>query len=146
MDQTHRLPRRWLGALSTDPPEPGAATPQARRCCTAMVASPQSECPIVRVRYCAAIVADLAACTLVSSVPKRNTCFAHGILHEPEGLMKLVHALQRPASELAREHLYLACAMIRGALCHLGVDCIVSADAAALPACDFTIVTKAQTA
>ena len=55
-------------------------------------------------------------------------------------------APQRPASELAREHLYLACAMIRGALCHLGVDCIVSADAAALPACDFTIVTKAQTA
>ncbi len=61
-------------------------------------------------------------------------------------LTRLVLAPQRPASELAREHLYLACAMIRGALCHLGVDCIVSADAAALPACDFTIVTKAQTA
>ena len=29
---THHVPRRWLGALSTDPPEPGAATPQARHC------------------------------------------------------------------------------------------------------------------
>ena len=49
---------------------------------------------------------------------------------------------QQSAAELSREHLYLACAIIRGALSHLGVDCAVSADASNLPACDFTIVTK----
>lgn len=46
------------------------------------------------------------------------------------------------AAELAKAFLVLPCAIIRGALCHLGVDCTVSADSAGLPACDFTVVLK----
>lgn len=46
------------------------------------------------------------------------------------------------ATELAKDYLYLPCAMIRGALCHLGVDCTVTADCSALPTCDFTINIK----
>ncbi|KAK9829429.1 hypothetical protein WJX72_005815 [[Myrmecia] bisecta] len=48
------------------------------------------------------------------------------------------------ASELAKDYLILPCAIIRGALCHLGVECTVTADATALPACDFTITIKMQ--
>lgn len=43
------------------------------------------------------------------------------------------------ASEAAQDYLHLPCAIIRGALTHLGLPCTVSADASALPACDFTI-------
>ena len=46
------------------------------------------------------------------------------------------------AADLAKDYLYLPCAMIRGALCHLGVECTVTADCTALPACDFTVNIK----
>jgi len=45
-------------------------------------------------------------------------------------------------AEAARDYLVLPCALIRGALVHLGVDCSVTADPSALPACDFTIAIK----
>ncbi|CAK0780027.1 hypothetical protein CVIRNUC_004917 [Coccomyxa viridis] len=47
-----------------------------------------------------------------------------------------------PAAEAARDYLVLPCALIRGALVHLGVECTVTADPNALPACDFTITIK----
>ncbi|CAL5221816.1 g4072 [Coccomyxa viridis] len=47
-----------------------------------------------------------------------------------------------PAAEPARDYLVLPCALIRGALVHLGVECSVTADPSALPACDFTITIK----
>lgn len=53
-------------------------------------------------------------------------------------------AAQSSAAELAKDFLILPCAIIRGALCHLGVDCAVSADCASLPACDFTITLKTR--
>ena len=43
------------------------------------------------------------------------------------------------AADLARDYLHIPCALVRGALIHLGVDCTVTADATNLPACDFTI-------
>lgn len=49
---------------------------------------------------------------------------------------------QQPTSALAKDFLILPCAIVRGALCHLGVDCAVSADCTVLPACDFTINLK----
>ena len=49
---------------------------------------------------------------------------------------------QQPTSGLAKDFLVLPCAIVRGALCHLGVDCAVSADCTVLPACDFTINLK----
>ncbi|KAK9833720.1 hypothetical protein WJX74_003673 [Apatococcus lobatus] len=50
----------------------------------------------------------------------------------------------RPAAnEAAQDYLHLPCAIIRGALTHLGLPCTVSADASALPACDFTINIRA---
>ena len=48
------------------------------------------------------------------------------------------------ASEAAQDYLHLPCAIIRGALTHLGLPCTVSADASALPACDFTINIRAS--
>ena len=45
-------------------------------------------------------------------------------------------------AEAARDYLVLPCALIRGALVHLGVECTVTADPNALPACDFTITIK----
>ena len=49
-----------------------------------------------------------------------------------------------PAAELARDYLVLPCAIIRGALTHLGVECTVTADASNLPACDFTVTMKGR--
>ena len=49
---------------------------------------------------------------------------------------------QPAATELAKDFLVLPCAIVRGALCHLGVDCSVSAECTNLPACDFTITLK----
>ena len=49
-----------------------------------------------------------------------------------------------PVGELARDYLVLPCAIVRGALTHLGVECTVTADASGLPACDFTVSTKAR--
>lgn len=49
-----------------------------------------------------------------------------------------------PVGELARDYLVLPCALIRGALVHLGVEATVSADASNLPACDFTINIKSR--
>jgi len=49
---------------------------------------------------------------------------------------------QPSAVELAKDFLILPCAIVRGALCHLGVDCAVTADCTSLPACDFTINLK----
>ena len=43
---------------------------------------------------------------------------------------------------LASSYLCLPCAMIRGALLELGLDCMVTADCATLPACAFTISIK----
>mmetsp|Transcript_11252 Transcript_11252/g.33787 ORF Transcript_11252/g.33787 Transcript_11252/m.33787 type:complete len:174 (-) Transcript_11252:33-554(-) len=40
----------------------------------------------------------------------------------------------------AADHLHLPCAIIRGALQSLGVDCAVTADPSHLPAVDFTVV------
>lgn len=51
---------------------------------------------------------------------------------------------QRAAADLAAEYLVLPCALIRGALTHLGVECTVTADASNLPACDFTINIKSR--
>eukprot|EP00891_Asterochloris_glomerata_P003147 jgi/Astpho2/3147/Aster-03428 len=51
---------------------------------------------------------------------------------------------QPSASELAKDHLILPCAVICGALCHLGVECTVTADAPNLPACDFTVNLKTR--
>jgi hypothetical protein len=48
------------------------------------------------------------------------------------------------ANELAADYLVLPCAVIRGALGALGLDAAVSADATALPQCDFTVVVRAQ--
>ena len=45
-------------------------------------------------------------------------------------------------TEAAQDYLVLPCALIRGALVHLGVECSVTADPSALPACDFTITIK----
>ena len=48
--------------------------------------------------------------------------------------------------EVARDYLHLPCAMVRGALVHLGVDCTVTAEAQALEggghSCDFTVTIK----
>lgn len=49
---------------------------------------------------------------------------------------------QPAVTELAKDFLVLPCAIVRGALCHLGVECSVSAESTALPACDFTINLK----
>lgn len=49
-----------------------------------------------------------------------------------------------PVAELARDYLILPCALIRGALVHLGVESTVTADASNLPACDFTINIKSR--
>ena len=43
-------------------------------------------------------------------------------------------------NELAADYLVLPCGIIRGALAALGLDAAVSADATALPQCDFTVV------
>lgn len=48
------------------------------------------------------------------------------------------------ASGAAQDYLHLPCAIIRGALTHLGLPCTVSADASALPAADFTINIRAS--
>ena len=44
---------------------------------------------------------------------------------------------------LAADYLVLPCAVVRGALAALGLEATVSADATALPQCDFTIVVHA---
>ncbi|GAB4817168.1 hypothetical protein N2152v2_004214 [Parachlorella kessleri] len=49
-----------------------------------------------------------------------------------------------PRQELAADYLHLPCALIRGALLQLGLECTVSADASNLPQCEFTVVIKAQ--
>jgi hypothetical protein len=46
--------------------------------------------------------------------------------------------------DLAADYLVLPCALVRGALIHLGVECTVTADASNLPACDFTITIKSR--
>lgn len=53
-------------------------------------------------------------------------------------------ALSSSIGELARDYLVLPCAIVRGALTHLGVECTVTADASGLPACDFTVSIKAR--
>ncbi|PSC68076.1 Trafficking particle complex subunit 6B [Micractinium conductrix] len=45
-----------------------------------------------------------------------------------------------PKTELAADYLVLPCAIVRGALAQLGLDCSVAADAASLPQVDFTVV------
>lgn len=47
-----------------------------------------------------------------------------------------------PACEVARAYLVLPCALIRGALTQLGLECVVSADPSNLPVCDFTVIVK----
>ena len=49
-----------------------------------------------------------------------------------------------PLGDLARNYLVLPCAIVRGALMHLGVECTVTADASNLPACDFTVNIKSR--
>eukprot|EP00884_Botryococcus_braunii_P016673 jgi/Botrbrau1/368/Bobra.110_2s0024.1 len=51
---------------------------------------------------------------------------------------------QLTTNELAKQYLVLPCAVIRGALLHLGLDCTVSADGSNLPACDFTVIIKSR--
>ena len=53
-------------------------------------------------------------------------------------------AASPPIGELARDYLVLPCAIVRGALTHLGVECTVTADASGLPACDFTVSIKGR--
>ena len=48
------------------------------------------------------------------------------------------------ALELARDFLHLPCALLRGALAQLGLDCSVTADCSNFPAADFTINVRAQ--
>ena len=48
-------------------------------------------------------------------------------------------AAQPPPLELARDFLHLPCALLRGALTQLGMDCNVTVDCANFPAADFTI-------
>lgn len=43
---------------------------------------------------------------------------------------------------LASSYLCFPCAIIRGALLELGLDCVVTADCATLPACAFTVSIK----
>ncbi|KAK9831437.1 hypothetical protein WJX81_004605 [Elliptochloris bilobata] len=45
-------------------------------------------------------------------------------------------------AELARDYLVLPCALVRGALAHLGVNAAVTAEAAVPPACEFTVTIK----
>jgi trafficking protein particle complex subunit 6 len=47
-----------------------------------------------------------------------------------------------PKSDLSKDFLILPCAIVRGALLHLGLDATVTADATHLPQCDFTVVLK----
>lgn len=49
-----------------------------------------------------------------------------------------------PKKQLAQDYLHLPCAILRGALTQLGLDCTVSADASHLPQCDFTVIIKIQ--
>jgi trafficking protein particle complex subunit 6 len=49
-----------------------------------------------------------------------------------------------PKNELAADYLVLPCAILRGALAQLGLECTVAADATSLPQCDFTVVVKAS--
>ena len=51
-----------------------------------------------------------------------------------------------PKTELAADFLVLPCAIVRGALAHLGLDCTVTADATSLPQCDFTVVVRSSAA
>lgn len=48
-----------------------------------------------------------------------------------------------PKNELASDYLVLPCAIIRGALSQLGLECAVTADATSLPQVDFTVVLAA---
>ncbi|KAL4448212.1 hypothetical protein ABPG75_005431 [Micractinium tetrahymenae] len=45
-----------------------------------------------------------------------------------------------PKNELAADYLILPCAIVRGALSQLGLECNVTADATSLPQVDFTVV------
>lgn len=45
-----------------------------------------------------------------------------------------------PKSDLSKDYLVLPCAIIKGALAKIGLDCTVTADASQLPQCDFTVV------
>lgn len=59
-----------------------------------------------------------------------------------DGASSASAATSPAAVEAAAEHLLLPCALVRGALQALGVDCTVTADPAHLPAVDFTIVIR----
>jgi trafficking protein particle complex subunit 6 len=47
-------------------------------------------------------------------------------------------------NELAADYLALPCGIIRGTLAALGLTTVVTADATALPQCDFTVVVQSQ--
>ena len=47
-------------------------------------------------------------------------------------------------NDLAADYVILPCAIVRGALAALGLDAAVSADATALPQCDFTVVLRTR--
>ena len=49
-----------------------------------------------------------------------------------------------PLADLAKDFLFLPCALLRGALAQLGLDCIVTADCTNFPAADFTVNVRAQ--
>lgn len=45
-------------------------------------------------------------------------------------------------NDMAAEYLIVPCGLIRGALAVLGLEAAVTADATALPQCDFTVVVQ----
>ena len=49
-----------------------------------------------------------------------------------------------PPVELARDFLFLPCALLKGALAQLGLDCTVTADCSNFPAADFTVNVRPQ--
>lgn len=48
--------------------------------------------------------------------------------------------------DIALEYLVLPCGIVKGALHALGMDATVTADATALPQCDFTVVVQSHAA
>lgn len=68
-------------------------------------------------------------------------CSKHPLTHPP-GLVQVGQPFPQPVrpAELAADFLLLPCAVVRGAVTHLGYECTVTADASQLPQCDFTVV------
>lgn len=60
-------------------------------------------------------------------------------------LLKLAPPVGSPAAAaVARDHLLFPCAVLRGALCYLGVDAVVSADPSSPPVVEFNVYIRQQ--